>query len=452
MTGDLFDHAAAADRLSTAPLAARMRPKALDEFVGQDHLLAEGRPLRSALQRDRLWSALLWGPPGSGKTTLAVLAADFTKRQFIHVSAVTSGIADIKEAAKSAKNEFNLNRRGTLLFVDEVHRFNKAQQDALLPHVEDGTFAFWGATTENPYFEVIAPLLSRVRVLKLNSLQPDDVGILLDRALADPQRGLGDLGLRLEDSAKKFIEERSGGDARIALNWLEAAAELASDDDASHMDLDTVERAVLERQVRYDRRADEHFDTISAFIKSIRGSDVDASMFWLAKMLKAGEEPQFIARRLLISASEDVGNADPQAISLALAAYQAVERLGLPESTFALSQATIYLASAPKSNSAGTALASATTAIEEGADLDVPIHLRNDAFSGAQSLGYAKGYKCPHDYPEHYVKQEYAPDSLRSARFYRPSGTGYEARIAARLSRLRRGDYDEVDSDDGDLK
>ncbi len=437
MNPDLFDHASAEARLKSAPLAARMRPGALDEFAGQEHLLGPGRPLWTALERDRLWSALLWGPPGSGKTTLATLAAATTKSHFIALSAVTAGVADIKAAAKSAKDEFSLHRRGTLLFVDEVHRFNKSQQDALLPYVEDGTVVFWGATTENPYFEVIAPLLSRVRVLKLNPLSQELLEQILDRALSDVDRGLGEFGLGVTEDARRFIIDRSGGDARIALNWLEAAAELAMGDGVETIELGTVERSVLVRQVRYDRKADEHYDTISAFIKSVRGSDPDASVLWLAKMLHAGEQPEFIARRLLILASEDVGNADPQAISVALAAYQAVERLGLPEATYALAQATIYLATAPKSNSAGAALQTARAAIDAGADLTVPLHLRNEAFAGAKALGYGRDYKYAHDYPDHFVEQDYRPESLKGVRLYEPSSSGYESQIAERLERLR---------------
>lgn len=437
MNPDLFDHASADARLKSMPLAARMRPETLDEFAGQEHLLDLGRPLWVSLERDRLWSALLWGPPGSGKTTLATLAAAATKSRFIALSAVTAGVADIKAAAKSAQDEFKLHQRNTLLFVDEVHRFSKSQQDALLPYVEDGTVVFWGATTENPYFEVIAPLLSRVRVLRLNPLSQDLIEQILERALTDVDRGLGGLGLEITGDAKRFISDRSGGDARIALNWLDAAAELAIDDSVETIELDTVERSVLVRHVRYDRKADEHYDTISAFIKSLRGSDPDASVLWLAKMLHAGEQPEFIARRLLILASEDVGNADPRAISVALAAYQAVERLGLPEATYALAQATIYLATAPKSNSAGKALQAARAAIDAGADLTVPLHLRNEAFSGARALGYGKGYKYAHDYPGHYVEQDYTPESLKGVRFYAPSLSGYEAEIATRLERLR---------------
>lgn len=419
-----------------------MRPETLDEFAGQEHLLDPGRPLSIALERDRLWSALLWGPPGSGKTTLATLAAAATKSRFISLSAVTAGVADIKAAAKSAQDEFKLHQRNTVLFVDEVHRFSKSQQDALLPYVEDGTVVFWGATTENPYFEVIAPLLSRVRVLRLNPLSQDLIERILERALTDADRGLGGLRLEITGDAKRFISDRSGGDARIALNWLDAAAELAIDDSVETIDLDTVERSVLVRHIRYDRKADEHYDTISAFIKSLRGSDPDASVLWLAKMLHAGEQPEFIARRLLILASEDVGNADPRAISVALAAYQAVERLGLPEATYALAQATIYLATAPKSNSAGKALQAARAAIDAGADLTVPLHLRNEAFSGARALGYGQGYKYAHDYPGHFVEQDYTPESLKGVRFYAPSSSGYEVEITKRLRNVSGTDSD----------
>ena len=436
MSRDLFDAAADDRRASSAPLAARMRPKSLRELLGQDHLLAPGAPLGVSLDRDRLWSAILWGPPGSGKTTLAMLAAEMTESRFISLSAVSAGVKEVRDAVEQAREELKMAGRRTVLFLDEVHRFNKAQQDALLPHVEDGTVIFWGATTENPYFEVIAPLLSRVRVLRLHPLEAEHVGRIVDAALADADRGLGGYGLSLSPEARGFILERTGGDARVALNWLEAAAEMAVASNDRSIAVETVERAVLQRQVHYDRQADEHYDTISAFIKSVRGSDPDAAVFWLAKMLRAGEQPEFIARRLMILASEDVGNADPGALPLAVAAAQAVERLGLPEATFALAQSAIYLASAAKSNSAGKALSAATEAIDGGADTTVPLHLRNPAFRAAASMGYGQGYLYSHDHPGHFVEQEFLPESVREARFFAPSGGGYEREMAARLVAL----------------
>ena len=448
MNSDLFEHASSQAKQRSAPLAARMRPITLEEFIGQRELLDESRPLRIAIERDRLWSALLWGPPGSGKTSLVRLTAHLTKRNFISLSAVTSGVADIKAAVKAATDEFKLHRRGTLLFIDEIHRFNKSQQDALLPHVEDGTFVFWGATTENPHFEVIGPLLSRVRILKLKPLSSVELEQVIRRALLDKSHGLGSLGLALSRDAEKFIVHRSDGDARTALNWLEAAAELALHETIQIIDLAILERSMLVREVRYDRKADEHYNTISAFIKSVRGSDPDGSVLWLAKMLRAGEQPEFIARRLLVLASEDVGNADPQAISVALAAYQAVERLGLPESTFALAQVTIYLATAPKSNSAGTALAAASAAIDSGADVTVPRHLRNAHFSDAAGMRDRQSYKYVHDYPNNFIKQDYKPRSLRGTRFYHPSSNGYELEIAETLAKLSSPDYGTFEPED----
>ncbi len=430
---DLFDHAAADRRAAQAPLAARMRPLSLDRFLGQEHIVGENAPLGAALRHDRLWSVILWGPPGTGKTTLATIAATMTASRFIAISAVTAGVKDIRQAVAAAREEQRLYQRRTLLFIDEVHRFNKAQQDALLPHVEDGTVILWGATTENPYFDVIAPLLSRVRVLQLEPLGIDELRLILGNALTDAEAGLGFLNLALAEDAFDFIVERCNGDSRVALNWLEAVAELAQIEGFSEISVESIERAMLQRQIQYDRDADHHYDTISAFIKSIRGSDPDGAIFWLAKMVEAGEAPEFIARRLLISASEDVGNADPQALPLALAAYQAVERLGLPEATFPLAQATLYLASAPKSNSAGTALSVARQAIKGGADVTVPLHLRNEAFSAAAELGHGRGYKYAHDFPGHFVEQEHLPESERQRRFYRPSGTGAEVDGARRL-------------------
>lgn len=438
---DLFDHAAAEDRAAQAPLAARMRPRSLDEFLGQAHIVGEKAPLGGALRNDRLWSVILWGPPGTGKTTLATIAATLTKSRFIALSAVAAGVKDIRAAVAEAREETRLYQRRTLLFIDEVHRFNRAQQDALLPHVEDGTVILWGATTENPYFDVIAPLLSRVRVLQLQPLGAEELRTIVDRALAEPKRGLGGAGLTLAEDAMGFITERGNGDARVALNWLEAAAELARIDDSKEIGVEAIERAMLQRQVQYDRAADHHYDTISAFIKSIRGSDPDAAIFWLAKMLEAGEAPEFIARRLLISASEDIGNAAPGALPLALAAYQAVERLGLPEATYPLAQATLYLASAAKSNSAGTALSAARRAIQDGADVTVPLHLRNEAFSAAAELGHGRGYKYAHDFPGHFVEQDHLPEEERGRRFYRPSGTGEEVEAARRLREWWGGRY-----------
>ena len=443
MADDLFEHASREATEAEAPLAARMRPRRLEELVGQRHLLAPGSSLRASLERDAIWSAILWGPPGSGKTTLARLSASVTRRRFVQLSAVTSGVRDLRDAVVEAREQRALHQRRTVVFIDEIHRFNKAQQDALLPHVEDGTIVLWGATTENPYTSVIAPLLSRVRVLRLEPLSRDDLRVIVQRSLDDAERGLAGSGLSFDAPAVNAIVAGAGGDARTALNWTEAAALHATALGESNVDADTVRRAVLERGVRYDRAGDDHYDTISAFIKSIRGSDPDAALLWLAKMLRAGEAPAFIARRLVILASEDIGNADPRALPLATAAAAAVERVGLPEGRYALAQATIYLAGAPKSNAAGRALDAAEETIAAGADLEVPAHLRNTPPRGPHETDTE--YLFPHDHPGNYVNQPYAPPSLRERRFYDGRGSGQEADLWQRLRQRRRAD-DEPDA------
>ena len=442
MAEDLFEHASREATEAEAPLAARMRPQVLDEFVGQRHLLSPGSSLRASIERDALWSAILWGPPGSGKTTLARLAAAATSRRFVQLSAVTSGVRDIRDAIAKAREARAYQQRRTVLFIDEIHRFNKAQQDALLPHVEDGTIVLWGATTENPYTSVIAPLLSRVRALRLEPLTRDDLRLIVQRAVTNASRGLGTSGLAFEPEAIKAIVAGAAGDARTALNWTEAAALHATVLGSADVSVDTVRQAVLERGVRYDRAGDDHFDTISAFIKSVRGSDPDAALLWLAKMIQAGEAPEFIARRLVILASEDIGNADPHALPLATAAAAAVERVGLPEGRFALAQATIYLACAPKSNAAGRALDAAEHAITAGADLEVPSHLRNTPARGPHDTG--PSYLNPHDHPRNYVKQTYVPPSLRDIRFYDGRGSGHESELWRQLRQRRDADTDEV--------
>jgi putative ATPase len=417
------------------PLAVRMRPRTLDEFVGQEHLLGPGRALRRAIETDRLGSMIFWGPPGTGKTALALLIARRTQAHFASLSAVTDGVADLRRVIDAARQYRRAGRR-TVLLVDEVHRWSKAQQDALLPYVEDGTIILIGATTENPYFDVIAPLRSRTRIFHFEPLAGDDVRRLVLRALADEERGLGGQGLALEPDALDQIVALSAGDARIALNTLEAAADLVSPADGGVITAAHVREAAQRRQVRYDRAGDDHYQTISAFIKSLRGSDPDAAVFYLAKMLAAGEDPRFIARRMVILASEDVGNADPQALLVAAAAAEAVERIGLPEAGLTLAQAATYLATAPKSNRAAQALWRAQAAIEAGANTEVPLHLRNPSFGGARALGYGKGYRYAHDYEGAYVSQRYLPDGV-DARFYEPGEQGYEQVIAERLSRWR---------------
>lgn len=448
---DLFDQASAVNRQLIGPLASRMRPLSLDNFIGQEHLVGKRAPLGTALRRDRLWPVILWGPPGTGKTTLAAIAASMTKSCFISISAVMAGVKDIREAVSVAEEEQKLYTRHTVLFIDEIHRFNKSQQDALLPHVESGTVILWGATTENPYFYLIHPLLSRLRVLKLEPLTTEELRRILKAAL-ETKAGLRDLTLTLEENAQNFIIERSNGDARTALNWLEAVSELAVVENIHNIRLKTVERAMLQRQVQYDSTADHHYHTVSAFIKSIRGSDPDGAIFWLAKMLEAGEDPAFISRRLLIAASEDVGNADPQALPLTLAACQSIDRLGLPEATYPLAQATLFLATAPKSNSAGASLTTALAAIREGANVTVPLHLRNDTFAEAATLGYEQGYRYAHDFPTHFVRQDYLPQSERHRQFYQPGNSGAEVEAARRLRNWWGTRYTRRNQNDNNLE
>jgi putative ATPase len=412
------------------PLAVRMRPRSLEEFAGQDHILGPGKALRRAIEQDRLGSIILWGPPGTGKTTIALLIARTTRAHFASLSAVTDGVADLRKVLEEAKKRRRAGQR-TVLLVDEVHRWSKAQQDALLPHVENGTIILVGATTENPYFDVIAPLRSRLRIFKLEPLSDADVATLVQRAVEDPERGLGGADLTLLPEALQQIVALAAGDARVALNALEASAQAAE-----VITVEVVAEATQRRQVRYDKSGDDHYQTASAFIKSLRGSDPDAAVFYLAKMLAAGEDPRFIARRMVILASEDIGNADPQALLVASAAFATVERIGLPEAGLTLAQAATYLAAAPKSNRAAEALWRAQAAIEGGANTEVPLHLRNASFAGAKGMGYAQGYRYAHDYDGAYVNQRHLPDGVEGP-FYEPGEQGFEREIAARL-RVRR--------------
>lgn len=414
------------------PLAARMRPRTLDEIVGQRALLAPGQPLRRAVESGRTGSLVLWGPPGSGKTTLARLIAQASGAAVEQISAVTDGIADLKQAVSRARS-----RPGpTVLIVDEIHRWSRSQQAALLPHVEEGLVTLIGVTSENPYFDIIAPLRSRLRIFHLQPLDEADVRAILERAVRDPERGLGAVGLTVAEEALDLLAALAAGDARTALNALEAAAEAVRGAGATVVDRAAVVEAVQARQVRYDRQADDHYQTISAFIKSVRGSDPDAAIFWLAKMVIAGEDPRFIARRLVILASEDIGNAAPNALVIAQAAAQAAELVGWPEAELILSQATLYLAMAPKSNAALRALQAAKTAIQNGASTEVPLHLRDASFPGARGLGYGRAYRYPHDFPGHWVPQPYLPDGVTGP-FYEPSDQGHEAGHRARLEELR---------------
>ena len=430
---DLFEQAAAEAAAAHAPLAARMRPRTLDEVVGQQHVLGAGSPLRRLVEGGGSTSVLLWGPPGSGKTTLARLLA--AGRRFVELSAVTAGVKDVRAALEEAKDRLGMGGERTVLFVDEVHRFNKAQQDALLPGVEAGLVTFVGATTENPFFSVISPLLSRSLMLTLQPLTDDDIRELISRAVAD-ERGLAGR-LTLEPDAADHLVRLAGGDARRALTALEAAADAAAAAGAPGIDLETLEQAVNQAAVRYDRDGDQHYDVTSAFIKSMRGGDVDASLHYLARMIEAGEDPRFIARRLVILASEDVGLADPQALPIAVAAAQAVQLIGLPEGRLTLAEATIYLALAPKSNAVIRAINAATADVRRGDAGSVPPHLRDSHYPGARRIEHGKGYRYPHDFPDAVVQQQYAPDAVHGRDYYDPSDRGAERVMATRLAVLR---------------
>src|SRR5690349_338526 len=425
------------------PLAARMRPRSLAEFVGQEHLVGERGPLRRSVARGHLSSTLLWGPPGTGKTSLARLLAQEVGAHFETQSAVMSGVADVRAMIAAAQDRLALNQQRTVLFLDEIHRFNKAQQDALLPHVEDGTITLIGATTENPYFEVNSALLSRMRVWRLEALSDENVATVVRRALADEERGLaGSLGppggVTLEPAAFEHLISLAGGDARSAMNVLEGAVALAEAEDVRDADgrvsprLEDVEQAAQQRVLAYDRAGDGHYDTVSAFIKSLRGNDPDGALYWLASMIAAGEDPRFIARRLIISASEDVGNADPRALAVAVAAAQALDHVGLPEAQYALAQATTYLATAPKSNRSGLAYFAAAGDVESRGSLPVPLHLRNAGDRRMKAHGIGVGYRYPHDFEGADVDQQYLPDELAGRRYYLPTEQGYEATIAGR--------------------
>ena len=434
---DLFEHSRREQIKHEAPLAARMRPRTLEEFVGQEHIVGEGRLLRRAIEADRLFSSIiLWGPPGTGKTTLAMIIANRTKSHFDTISAVMAGVKDIRQLVKAARDRRGMYGQRTIVLVDEIHRFNKAQQDALLPHVEDGTIILIGATTENPYFEVIGPLVSRSRVFQLNPLSEDELRVVLKRALTDEERGYGKRKVRVDEEALAHLVRIAGGDARTALNALELAVESTPPDGQEfvHVDLKVAEDSIQRRALLYDKDGDAHYDTISAFIKSLRGSDPDAALYWLAKMIYAGEDPRFV-RRMIIFASEDVGLADPQALTVATSAAQALEWVGLPEAQYNLAEAAIYLATAPKSNSAG-AYFKALADVEQEGKVEVPDHLK-DATRDGQALGHGKGYKYPHDYPGHHVRQQYLPDELQGRRYYEPGELGYEREIAKWLRRFR---------------
>lgn len=433
----LFEHGRRAQVASDAPLADRMRPRTFAEFVGHDQIVDADRALLKSMAAGRLPSFILWGPPGTGKTTLARLVATSSESDFAPVSAVTSGVADLRRIVGDAKERKGMYQQSTVLFVDEIHRFNKSQQDVILPHVEDGTVTFIGATTENPSFEVIAPLLSRCRVFALQSLTEEQMETIVSRAMSDLDRGLGSLKAMLAADALKHLIDIANGDARIALNALETAAYAVTPDaDGNRLiDLDTISDSLQRRSPIYDKAGENHYDTISAFIKSVRGSSPDGALYWLARMIESGEDPLFIVRRLVILAAEDVGLADPQALSIAVAAQQAVHFLGMPEGRIPLAEATVYLASAPKSNSTYAALNQAMEDVRERVNEPVPVHLRNAVTGMMQVAGYGKNYKYAHDYEGHFEPQEYLPSSLEGRRYYYPGDEGAEKGIKDRLNR-----------------
>jgi putative ATPase len=429
----LFDEAEETAAQAAAPLAVRMRPRNLDEVIGQRHLTGVGTPFRKLIDNDAPMSLLLWGPPGTGKTTLAYVVSQVTKRRFVELSAVSAGVKDVRAAVDAARRTLGLSGTQTVLFIDEVHRFSKTQQDALLPAVENRWVSFIGATTENPFFSVVSPLLSRSLLLTLQPLSDDDVREVIQRALSDP-RGLGGT-VTLDDEAADHLIRLAGGDARRALTYLEAAA--LGLPDGKNIDVKALERAVDRAAVRYDRDGDQHYDVISAFIKSMRGSDVDAALHYLAQMIEAGEDPRFIARRLIVHASEDVGMADPTALLTAVAAAQAVEFVGLPEARINLAQAVIHISLAPKSNAVIKAIGAADADVRNGLIGAVPAHLRDAHYPGAGKVGHGEGYLYPHDFDDGIVAQRYAPDPVADRIYYEPSGHGQEARVAERTARIR---------------
>ncbi|MDI6600730.1 MAG: replication-associated recombination protein A [Thermoanaerobacteraceae bacterium] len=436
---DLFEYSRQKNAKSSMPLAMRMRPDSLEEFVGQEHILGKGKVLRRAIEADRLTSLILYGPPGTGKTTLAHIIANTTKSHFERINAVTSGVADIKRVIQEAADRLGMYNKKTIVFIDEIHRFNKAQQDALLPAVEDGTIILIGATTENPYFEVNSALISRSLVVELKKLTEDDVMSIVMRAVKDENKGLGRSKIDINDEALGYLAQVSDGDARVALNALELAylTTTPDSDGTIHIDMDTIADSAQHKILKYDKNGDNHYDIISAFIKSMRGSDPDAVLYWLARMIEAGEDPQFIARRIMICASEDVGNADPRAIMVATAASLAVERIGMPEGRIILAQAALYVACAPKSNSTIMGIDMAAGDVKKNPGGEVPAHLKDAHYDGAGKLGNGIGYKYAHDFPNHYIKQQYLPEGFEGKRYYVPTEQGYEAKIKEWLEFLR---------------
>lgn len=437
---DLFDYARQKNMDREAPLASRLRPTTLEEVVGQQHIIGKDKLLYRAIKADKLSSLIFYGPPGTGKTTLAKVIANTTSAEFTQINATVAGKKDMEEVVHKAKDTLGMYQRKTILFVDEIHRFNKGQQDYLLPFVEDGTIILIGATTENPYFEVNSALISRSSIFELHALEKEDIKILLKRAVYDTEKGMGSYGADIDADALEFLADIAGGDARNALNAIELGilTTQRSEDGKIHITLDVASECIQKRVVRYDKTGDNHYDTISAFIKSMRGSDPDAAVYYLAKMLYAGEDIKFIARRIMICASEDVGNADPMALTVAVSAAQAVERIGMPEAQIILSQAVLYVATAPKSNSAVNAISAAIENVRS-CKTTVPSHLQDAHYKGSQNLGHGVGYKYAHNYPNHYVEQQYLPEEIKDASFYEPSDNGHEKEIKAWMEYIRKG-------------
>ncbi|MDW2798624.1 replication-associated recombination protein A [Clostridium boliviensis] len=438
---DLFDYMRENTMEKESPLASRLRPSTLEEVVGQQHIIGKDKLLYRAIKADKLGSVIFYGPPGTGKTTLARVIANTTSADFRQINATVAGKKDMEEIVKEAKDSLGMYAKKTILFVDEIHRFNKGQQDYLLPFVEDGTLILIGATTENPYFEVNGALLSRSRVFELKTLEKEDIKELISRAVYDKEKGMGAYDAVIDPEAEDFLADVANGDARAALNAVELGVmttERDPHDGKIHINMEVAQECIQKRAVRYDKNGDNHYDTISAFIKSMRGSDPDAAVYYLARMLYAGEDIKFIARRIMICASEDVGNADPQALVVAVAAAQAAERIGLPEAQIILSQAVTYVACAPKSNAACVAVFEAQEAVRNKKTMPIPVHLQDSHYKGSAKLGHGQGYLYAHDYENHYVKQQYLPDGMESIEFYRPTENGYEKKIREHLSFLKK--------------
>lgn len=436
---DLFDYMRSNTLQKESPLAARLRPKKLEEVVGQQHIIGKDKLLYRAIKADKLSSIILYGPPGTGKTTIAKVIANTTSAEFTQINATIAGKKDMEQVVEQAKNNLGMYGKKTILFVDEIHRFNKGQQDYLLPFVEDGTLILIGATTENPYFEVNSALISRSIVFELKPLSKEDIMELIHRAVYDKEKGMGAYDVLIEEEAKEFLADIANGDARSALNAIELAVLTTekSADEKIHITIEVAQECIQKRVVRYDKSGDNHYDTISAFIKSMRGSDPDAAVYYLSRMLYAGESITFIARRIIICASEDVGNADPNALCVAVAAAQAVERIGLPEARIILAQAVTYIATAPKSNAAILAIDKATNVMEATKTASIPVHLQDAHYKGANKLGHGLGYQYAHDFKNHYVKQQYLPNGLENMVFYEPSTNGYEKQISEHMKRIK---------------